>query len=72
MANEKKAELAKEAAARARLLSFNCGIESCIASAGLEKIATATAAGARNFKEFAEWTLDVASTMAEQQNEGAK
>jgi hypothetical protein len=72
MANEKNAELEKEAVAKARLLSFNCGIESCISSTGLEKAAVAKAAGARDFKEFTEWTLNVASAAAEQQAEATK
>ena len=72
MATVKKADLEKEAAAKARLLSFNCGIESCIATNGLEKAAVAKTAGARDFKEFAEWTLNVASAAAEQQAEAAK
>jgi hypothetical protein len=72
MANVKKADLAKEAVAKDRLLSFNCGIESCIASAGLEKAALVKAAGAKDFKEFAEWTLNVASAAAATQQAEAK
>jgi hypothetical protein len=71
MANEKKAQLNKEAESRARLLAFNCGVESSIASSGLEKTAVAKAAGHTSFKEFAEWTLNVASAAAEQQAEEA-
>jgi hypothetical protein len=71
-AQEKKAELAKEAENRMRLLSFDCGIESCIATNGLEKTAVAKHAGAKDFKEFAEWTLNVASAAAEQQAEAKK
>jgi hypothetical protein len=64
---EKQAELI----AKTRLLSFDLGVESAVASFGLEKEAVAKAAGARDFKEFTEWTLNAASAMAaqaEQQN----
>lgn len=66
-----KAEQEKqaEAVARQRLLSFDCGIESCITAFGLEKKAVAKAAGAKDFREFASWTLDVACAAAKQQEQ---
>ena len=55
-----------EAVAKTRLLAFDLGIESAINAMGLNKEAVAKKAGAKDFREFAEWTLDYASALAKQ------
>lgn len=55
-----------EAVAKSRLLAFDLGIESAINAMGLNKEAVAKTAGAKDFREFSEWTLNYASALAEQ------
>lgn len=66
MGNVDHEKQAAEAVAKARLLSFDLGIESAINSLGLDKEAVAKEAGAKDFREFTEWTLNYASALAKQ------
>lgn len=67
-----KTEQEKQAAvAQQRLLSFDCGIESAVQAMGMDKEAVVKAAGARDFREFTEWTLNYAGALAKQAEEQA-
>lgn len=61
-------EQEKQAAAenKERLTAFDAGVASLLENTGMDKEAAAKQAGAKDFKEFASWTLDMASAVSEQ------